>query len=153
MDDILSILTSATALIVAGGATLGGAILRTHIAHMAAMRGYNDDTKRRLDAQQARLEKLEREAVFQRDRGVEFEKRIVAGKDLPVTATAHARGEAERCPFCLQSICGEGELVRCLACNTEHHQECHRDHGRCAVFGCGGRASVSGTRSEIATLA
>lgn len=124
-------------------------LVMNHRAHMEAMRSSNKDVERRLAQMQEQLEAGLREVAFQRDRSVELERKITP-KDVPVVA--QARGPAEQCPFCRSGIAGD-EVVRCLACETEHHPECYADHGRCAVFCCGGRASASGTRAEIRALA
>lgn len=126
-----------------------------HRAHMEHLRSRNSETGGRLDRIERelldRLDAVERELKFQRDRSVDLERRIAPTKDLPVVA--QARGPADQCPFCRASIAGD-EVVRCLTCETEHHPECYSDHdSRCAVFGCGGRASASGTRAEIRALA
>jgi hypothetical protein len=53
-------------------------------------------------------------------------------------STLCLRGRAtsdERCPVCHDKLMS-GELAVCHECGTRHHDECLRELGRCATFGC-----------------
>jgi hypothetical protein len=54
------------------------------------------------------------------------------------------------CPFCKQPIDSvlRSPVVRCPACEAQHHVECWQDHGGCSVFRC--RRAPQGERAERA---
>jgi hypothetical protein len=39
-----------------------------------------------------------------------------------------------RCPICTSTL--SEPIIRCLRCQTPHHQECWRYFGRCSTYGC-----------------
>lgn len=48
-------------------------------------------------------------------------------------AHVHFAHSPTRCPYCHDSVDLEGERwVACGDCLARHHDDCHRDHGRCA---------------------
>lgn len=52
------------------------------------------------------------------------------------------QGTPPRCPYCHDHLETEDpeqgplEVITCEACQTQHHQECIRELGRCATYGC-----------------
>jgi hypothetical protein len=56
-----------------------------------------------------------------------------------------------RCPYCHDELTRGETHAFCTKCGSAHHVECYADHGRCAIFGCGGsgqRAAASPTRAH-----
>lgn len=49
-----------------------------------------------------------------------------------------SRAHGADCPYCRQptGTHREGPLMRCDACDGQHHADCWNDHGGCAVFRC-----------------
>ncbi|HZU97848.1 MAG TPA: RING finger protein [Planctomycetota bacterium] len=59
--------------------------------------------------------------------------------------------ERRRCPYCHDELTRGETHAFCTKCGSAHHVECYADHGRCAIFGCGGsgqRAAASPTRAH-----
>jgi len=59
--------------------------------------------------------------------------------------------ERTRCPYCHDELTRGETHAFCTKCGSAHHVECYADHGRCAIFGCGGsgqRAAASPTRAH-----
>lgn len=127
------------------------AFARNHLAYMREQREFNNDVLRRLNEHgrdlRQRIDTLERELAFQRDRNLVLEKTVGAPLPLKVEPCGDAN-----CPYCHSEIAADASVTHCLACGTEHHQECHSGHGGCSVFGCGSRASATGARGQIASL-
>jgi hypothetical protein len=55
-----------------------------------------------------------------------------------------------RCPYCLDDLMPDQEMVRCAECRTPHHQPCFRENGGCVAFGCTGHEQVEGGLSIFA---
>jgi len=62
----------------------------------------------------------------------------VAARVRVTAARAAAPASAVRCPYCHGDL-DPAEGRPCPSCATPHHEDCLAVHGRCAVFGCGGR--------------
>jgi hypothetical protein len=57
-----------------------------------------------------------------------------------------------RCTFCHDAV-GREEAVHCASCLALHHADCHSEHGRCAVHGCGEqRVLVADPRHGVSTV-
>jgi hypothetical protein len=55
-------------------------------------------------------------------------------------ADVRVQGSPSRCPWCRDDLTELREVVACAGCGARHHDECHREHGRCAS--CGGTARL-----------
>lgn len=55
---------------------------------------------------------------------------------LPPDEEAGTLSPEARCKFCGSPFEGE-PVVRCLACDTPHHEDCWNQGGRCSIYGCG----------------
>lgn len=49
-----------------------------------------------------------------------------------------------RCPYCLDDLLPDQEMVRCADCRTPHHEGCFLEHQGCVAFGCAGDEQVEG---------
>lgn len=61
--------------------------------------------------------------------------------DMPLIQLGSARALVVRCAYCHGSTDHGDGLVPCAGCATLLHAECWREHGRCPVLGCAGRAA------------
>ena len=56
------------------------------------------------------------------------------------------------CPYCKAGL-EESAIVRCIQCNTVHHNVCWLEYGnRCSVFSCQGRQPAIRKKQEGSTL-
>ena len=54
------------------------------------------------------------------------------------------------CPYCRSSLAGSERATTCSHCGLSYHQECWRENGGCAAYGCQGsaRAPLPGEARE-----
>jgi len=61
--------------------------------------------------------------------------------DSKVLPTAATLTTSVTCPFCQCFIKSGTRAITCPACGTPHHEECWRENGGCATYGCNGGAA------------
>jgi hypothetical protein len=64
---------------------------------------------------------------------------------IPAPAVAAA---AATCPYCLAVIGADEVAATCPSCHAAYHEECWRENGGCAVYGCAQVPAIEG-RSAI----
>lgn len=55
---------------------------------------------------------------------------------LMMNAPPREEGRPMVCGFCLSPIAGEEAVMACPACHASYHDDCWRENGGCAVYGC-----------------
>jgi hypothetical protein len=58
------------------------------------------------------------------------------GRKLAVSAAEAAGARFVVCAFCLSPISGEDVVTACASCHARYHDDCWRENGGCAVYGC-----------------
>jgi hypothetical protein len=68
----------------------------------------------------------------------------------PPQASARPRRSAElRCAYCHAGFEGPEAVTSCERCQTTHHAECFREHGRCSTYGCSPPALLSAPAASL----